>query len=207
MNKSFDLINKSLFQRSILLAIRRGHVKALSDVSEEKSEEVFEKGTTELILRDHSGNSLARLDYADICGSFAPSEYETNQDKAIAWAYSMGYDIPQKIDGCSQGCLVTIGLFIFIFPGVLLLVWLMVKNNQYERDMSALISKWVDAGRPEPGEGIKQETPLMRIEGSTGTPVAAISTEERLQELNSMKEKGLINDEEYETLRMKALGL
>ena len=73
--------------------------------------------------------------------------------------------------------------------------------------MAALVSKWIDAGRPEPGEGIKEETKLVRIEESTETSTVPVSTEARLQELMSMKEKGLISDSEYETLRKKALGL
>jgi hypothetical protein len=93
----------------------------------------------------------------------------------------------------------------FVVPGVLLLVWIWVQDNQYERDIKALIEKWVDAGRAEPGEGIKEVTKLERIvetvEPSQG------STEEKLQELESLKEKGLITDKEYQAMRKKALGL
>ena len=83
----------------------------------------------------------------------------------------------------------------------------MVKNNQYERDVAALVSKWIDAGRPVPGEKIKEETKLIRMEESMEKSTVPVSTESRLQELISMKEKGIINDDEYETLRKKALGL
>ena len=109
---------------------------------------------------------------------------------------------------CAASILVVIGLFIFIVPGVLLLIWIWVQDNQYERDMRALVEKWVDAGRPNPGEGIKEVTRLERIVEKVETPSAsAASTQERLEGLNSMKEKGLITDEEYQAMRKKALGL
>ena len=127
------------------------------------------------------------------------------KQKAIDWAISIGYPVPTKLDGCLAAILVVVGLLMFVVPGVLLLVWIWVQNNQYERDIKALIEKWVDAGRPEPGEGIKEVTKLERIvetvEPSQG------STEQRLQELESLKEKGLITDEEYQAMRKKALGL
>ena len=103
--------------------------------------------------------------------------------------------------------MIIIALFAFDIPGIIIIIWLMVKNSQYERDVAALVSKWVDAGRPEPGEGVKEETKLVRIEESTETSTVFISTDARLQELMSMMEKGLIKDDEYEFLRTKALGL
>ena len=74
--------------------------------------------------------------------------------------------------------------------------------------MNALVEKWVDAGRPNAGEGIKEVTRLERIvEKVETTPASSGSTEQCLKELNSMKEKGLITDEEYQAMRRKALGL
>ena len=74
--------------------------------------------------------------------------------------------------------------------------------------MRALVEKWVDAGRPDPGEGIKEVTRLERIvEKVETTPSSSASTEERLEELESMKAKDLITEEEYQSLRKKALGL
>ena len=194
------------YQKAILLAIRQGLIKSYSEVSEELSGEE----SYSLVLRGHQGEVLAKVSLIalnNVKSDGVPTAFDTNQDKAVAWAYTMGYDIPTKMDGCSQGCLIGIGCVIFILPGLLLIAWLMVKNNQYERDMAALVSKWIDAGRPEPGEGIKEETKLVRIEESTETSTVPVSTEARLQELITMKEKGLISDDEYDTLRKKALGL
>ena len=120
----------------------------------------------------------------------------------------MGYPVPTKLGGCLAAILVVIVLCIFIVPGVLLLIWIWVQANQYERDMKALVEKWVDAGRPNPGEGIKEVTPLSELSKRSKPPSASsASTQERLDELNSMKEKGLITDEEYQAMRKKALGL
>ena len=129
-------------------------------------------------------------------------------EKAVAWAISMGYPVPSKLDGCLSAILVVIGLFMFVIPGILLLVWLFIQSNQYDRDMKQLVEKWVDAGRPAPNEGIKEVTRLERIIEKVDNSVPqATSTEQRLLELNSMKEKGLITEEEYQAMRKKALDL
>ena len=74
--------------------------------------------------------------------------------------------------------------------------------------MIALVEKWVDAGRPNAGEGTKEVTRLERIVEKVEMPTSSsASTEQRLEELNSMKEKGLITDEEYQAMREKAIGL
>ena len=75
--------------------------------------------------------------------------------------------------------------------------------------MNALVENWVDAGRPNAGEGIKEVTRFERIVEKVDTTQQASSgsTEQRLEELNSMKEKGLITDEENQAMKKKALGL
>ena len=136
------------------------------------------------------------------------TQFSTSEEKAVAWAMSMGYPVPKKMNGCATGLLVAVGLLCAIVPGILLLVWLGVQDNQYKRDMAALVAKWVDAGKPEPGEGAKEVTKLERVVEKIETPTASSdSVEQKLTELNSMKEKGLITDEEYQAMRKKALGL
>ena len=74
--------------------------------------------------------------------------------------------------------------------------------------MNAFVENWVDAGRPNAGEGIKEVTRFERIvEKVETTQASSGSTEQRLEELNSMKEKGLITDEENQAMKKKALGL
>ena len=86
------------------------------------------------------------------------------------------------------------------------------------RDMKALVIKWVDAGKPIPGEKIKaveklekiKETKVERITEKTDKEDKQLDEkgfETKLQELNSMKGKGLISEEEFQQLRKKALGL
>ena len=45
--------------------------------------------------------------------------------------------------------------------------------------------------------------PVEQLERIEGKPVPSASTESRLEELGSIKEKGLISEEEYDTLRKK----
>ena len=46
----------------------------------------------------------------------------SNDAAAVAWAKSIGYPVPTKMNGCLTGVLVVIGLTAFIIPGVLILV-------------------------------------------------------------------------------------
>ena len=128
----------------------------------------------------------------------------SNEEAAIAWAKSIGYPVPTKMGGCLSIFLVVLGLCVYVIPGVILL--LLVWNNvrQYERDMKALVEKWIDAGNPAPG---METRPFEELEKVEEKPAASPSTELRLEELVSMKGKGLISQEEYDTLRKKALGL
>ena len=65
----------------------------------------------------------------------------SNDAAAVAWAKSIGYPVPTKMNGCLTGVLVVIGLTAFIIPGVLILVFVFVQNRTYERDMKALVIK------------------------------------------------------------------
>lgn len=193
--------------KAVLCAIRDEYIETMADVCKEKSSKELKGLNYYLILRGHNGEPIVETSLIELAQSRAPSSLDTTKEQAVAWAYSMGYDIPEKMDGCSQGCLIAIALFAFVIPGVVFIVWVAYKNNQYERDISALISKWIDAGRPEPGEEPYEESQLVRIEETTGSAPISLSTEARLQELMSMKENGFISDSEYETLRKKMLGL
>ena len=128
----------------------------------------------------------------------------SNEAAAIAWAESIGYPVPTKMGGCLSTFLVVLGLCAYVLPGVIILLLVWNNGRQYERDMKALIEKWIDAGKPEPG---MKARPVEQLEKVEEKPAASPSTETRLEELASMKEKGLISQEEYDTLRKKELGL
>ena len=127
-----------------------------------------------------------------------------NNERSVAWAKSMGYPIPTKWDGCLTAFLVVLGLCAYVIPGVILLLLVWNNGNQYERDMKALVAKWIDAGKPEPGEKVK---PVQQLEKVEEKATASLSSESRLEELISMRDKGLISEQEYAALRKKALGL
>ena len=69
---------------------------------------------------------------------------------AIAWARSKGYAIPEEPGGCLWILAIVAGLVAFIVPGLLLLVWLMLQQRDYERAVIEIRNKWIDAGRPAP---------------------------------------------------------
>ena len=70
--------------------------------------------------------------------------------------------------------------------------------------MDALVAKWVDAGKPEPGEKSK----VLEIEKIEDIDEIKEATfESQLNEINEMKNKGLISEEEYKKMRNRILGL
>ena len=211
-------MDQGTFDKAVTYAIKKGYFRNPSTVDLDKSTE--DKGV--VLLRSSGSTIIARIPARALSGvteadiervvksavTRASAASGSRRALAVAWAQSMGYPVPTKMGGCLATILVVVGLCIYIIPGVLLLVWLWVQANQYERDMRALVEKWVDAGRPDPGEGIKEVTRLERIvEKVETTPSSSASTEERLEELESMKAKDLITEEEYQSLRKKALGL
>ena len=151
-----------------------------------------------IILRDVSGNVIIKLDrdFFDQA-SFSP---EIDRNKAIAWARSLGYPVPSKLNGCLSVLLILIGLIILIIPGVAILIWVAYQGKAYQRDMNALVARWVDAGRPEPGIKTNVEAKVEMIQ-------AASSVTTQLEEYAKMLERGLVSPEEHEALRKKALGL
>ena len=125
------------------------------------------------------------------------------RDRAVLWAKSMGYPITSKMGGCLAFILIIIGLFAFVVPGILILLWVWYQGNQYERDMRQVVAKWVDAGKSTSG---KKEN-LERILEIVPEKNSEQEIEQKLKDLLSMKERNIISDEEYNDMRKKILGL
>ena len=207
--------NKEYLIAAIQVAISREIISNHKEVDPSQSYKGLGlKG--DLVLCDSKGREITRIDDASIKNQIDINSKEqldpvfeiptpiSNEVEAIAWAKSIGYPVPTKMGGCLSTFLVVLGLCAYVLPGVIILLLVWNNGRQYERDMKALVEKWIDAGKPEPG--IKTR-PVEKLEKIEEKPAAPPSTESRLEELVSMKEKGLISQEEYETLRKKALGL
>ena len=204
----YDISPKETFDIALEIAIEKGYT-TLEKKLIFSAEESNYKGTA-FRLKDYGGKTICTVYRGEIIDKLnrkSKSRYagrNVNEQKAVIWAESLGYPVPKKPDGCTSVFLVIIGLFIFIVPGLIILLIVWNNGRQYERDMRALVEKWVDAGKPEPGVKARPVEELEKIEE---TPAVSPSTETRLEELVSMKEKGLISQEEYDTLRKKTLGL
>ena len=189
------------FLSAIKIAIDRGDFT--SNKRSTLSEELSGYEGSDYVLKNRSGKVIARI-FSGKLENRQGGSASSNESSAIEWAISMGYPVPSKWNGCLSAFLVIIGLCAYVVPGLILLLIVWNNGRQYERDMKALVEKWVDAGKPETGMKVRPVEQLEKIEEK---PAASPSTETRLEELASMKEKGLISQEEYETLRKKALGL
>ena len=200
---------------AIQVAIKREMISSHKEVDPSQSYKGLGlKG--DFVLCNSKGKEITRIDNASIKNQVAINSKEqldpafeiptpiSNEVEAIAWAKSIGYPVPTKMGGCLSAFLVVLGLFAFIVPGLIILLIVWNKSRQYERDMKALVEKWIDAGKPEPGVKAR---PIEQLEIIEEKPSAISSIKSRLEDLLSMKEKGLISLEEYDALRKKTLGL
>lgn len=212
MNEQVGNIN---FTNSVQFAINSGLIDPLDKPDPVKSG-FRDPFTSRYLIKDKDGNCLARIDMNKVYkfvgeqkllsiqeNKVEPSNHLSDRKSAIVWANSHGYPVPEKLDGCLSVFLVFAGLTMFVIPGVALLIWLAFRDNQYERDMNTLVTRWIDAGRPEPG--IKEN--IEAIAASNPPALPSIDLASRLEELQNLKYKELITLEEYESLRRKELGL
>ena len=196
MNSQAD---KELIAKAIEVAPLLGITVNKEEVDIDKSR----IGLDVVILRSADGIRIASISKRSLSGVHCDNP--SDEKNALAWAKSMGYPIPTRFSETTTLILVIIGLCIFIIPGLILLIWVFLNRNQYHRDMKALVSKWIDAGRPSPGERSRKVEALEQVDQAKSPPPA--STEKRLVELLSMKNKLLITEEEYQVLRKKALDM
>ena len=190
MDKYFDIACR--------IAIKKGLISEENKAIISESKSGLRAGL--YTLRDEKDKILFRVE-EQIIKSALKNE---PRRKASEWALSMGYPVPKRPNGCLSFILVLVGLFCFIIPGILILGWVWYVGTQWERDMDALVAKWVDAGKPDPGE----ETRVLEIEKIEEIDNGKESNfETQLNEINAMKDKGLISEEEYKKMRNKILGL
>lgn len=205
----------SRFDAAVSRAIAQGNFRDPWTASRETSGPDGEH----FVIRTSNGSRICMIPLAELDSSSsgstitaatptgAPIVFRGDEEAAIAWATSMGYPVPRKLNGCLMAAGVALGLMAAVVPGVLLLIVLMIKDRDYKRDMRSLVAKWVDAGRPQPGVAAVQVKELEKVVEKKVAPATASGMEERLSELQAMKDKGLISAEEYNALRKKVLGL
>lgn len=70
--------------------------------------------------------------------------------RALAWAISDGRRIPYRPRRAWQPLLVAALLACGVIPGVLYLLWLLRRRNQYRQELAGQVQRWRRAGMPEP---------------------------------------------------------
>lgn len=129
---------------------------------------------------------------------------EAEEKLAIEWAKSLGYPVP--VSKVKKGPALALAILLFlvcIIPGIIFLVWWSNRDSRHDREMAALMTKWIDAGKPQSGEKVVLPGRLEVLPENKEQK----TIEDKLGELASLREKGQISDEEYEAMRKKALGL
>ena len=69
---------------------------------------------------------------------------------ALKWARNMGYPKPEKPWPRIMVIIGILGLFAALIPGLGVLYFYWSKKENYKKQCNALLTKWIDAGRPDP---------------------------------------------------------
>ena len=221
--KSLDPVFSKRFDVAVLIAMAAGKLsspeKASTYCSFANNSYFFLKERSSIpiikISLDHLDKEVNERPNAPIVPDLledviSPAEVDRQETKqVIQWAISMGYPIPEKPMGGISALLFCCVAFLLCFiPGIFAILYVNNRSAEYARGITALRTKWVDAGKPEPGLEFKEVAKLERVIEKIEAPSASADfVEKRLVELNSMKEKSLITEEEYQAMRKKALGL
>ena len=186
-----EAVSSEMFLTGTELAKSYGRLKQMQAASRNSSYLT----TRHLVICDSTGKEIVRFPRSLVESSNAI----VDQPKAVAWARSMGYPVPEEPNGCLNGILIAIGLLIFIVPGVMIMIWVAYNWHDYQREMNALVARWVEAGKPEPGISTNLDAMLKTS--------SALPIKKRLLEYKEMLDNELISQDEYEALRKKALDL
>ncbi|MBC1265276.1 SHOCT domain-containing protein [Synechococcus sp. BSA11S] len=197
MQPSSASVERALTQKEFEAIVERARIYGRISKKHPPSIEHSSAVEGKFVLRDSSGKEIFK---GKPLLSSQGGSVHGDRAKAVAWARSMGYPVPEPPNGCATIFLVVLGLFMFIVPGVMVLIWVAFSSQAYERDINALVARWVEAGKPEPGIRSNTENKLVEAQSSA-------SSTEKLKEYKQMLEQGLITSEEHEALRKKALGL
>ena len=69
---------------------------------------------------------------------------------ALKWARNMGYPKPEKPWPRIMVIIGILGLFAALIPGLGVLYFYWSKKENYKKQCNALLTKWIDAERPNP---------------------------------------------------------
>lgn len=78
-----------------------------------------------------------------------PSKAEDMRN-ALKWARNMGYPKPAKPWPCLVTVVGILCLFPFVVPGLVVLGCCWWADEKSKKQRNALLTKWIDAGRPNP---------------------------------------------------------
>lgn len=173
--------------------------------------------SVQVILRDSNGKQLRVYSVRSVRDFIGHQQRQQgslstgtsridSQRMALDWARSMGYPMPNPPNGCLNSVAIGCGFLLAILPGILMAMWASNEVSKYHKAIDDIIARWIDAGCPPPG--IKTMSPVVDPQQALAPPPMDIAQVElKILQLATMKEKGVISDEEYQALRRKELGL
>ena len=102
-------------------------------------------------LDKFAARQLAKFEEKGLVES--PSKNRTPRDAmeaALLWARRKGYPLPDKPWPRWILLIGILGLFAALLPGLAVIGICWWKEENYKKQCNALLTKWIDAGRPNP---------------------------------------------------------
>lgn len=169
------------------------------EVCEEKS---IVQPNGKITLCNKEGEMLKVYYYQRNKGRSRNTRNKSAEAKAIMWARSLKYPVPNPPDGCFNGFIAICGFLLGIIPGIIWIIYVDTLTKNYRRRIEELIDKWIESGKPDPynlpSSKKQQLNPV-----NTDSTIDHIDT--KMRKLNELKEQQLISDNEYEQMRAKFL--
>ena len=85
-----------------------------------------------------------------VAKSSRPRTQVDAMDAALLWARRMGYPLPDKPWPRWVLLIGILGLFAALIPGLAVIGICWWKEENYKKQCDVLLTKWIDAGRPNP---------------------------------------------------------
>ena len=126
--------------------------KELDQMTEEELDALAAEQRARIQSRESDLHAAGQLTKKVAKGAAIAAGFRKPDDmrNALKWGRNMGYPRPEKPWPRITLIIGILGLFAAVIPGLGVLYFYWSKKENYKKQCNALLTKWIDAGRPNP---------------------------------------------------------